>query len=50
MQNISDAGLVSLAQQGSDAAFDELVWRHGRVLMKTAISILRNREAAEDEL
>ena len=50
MQNISDAELVSLAQQGSEAAFGELVRRHGRVLMQTAISILRNREEAEDEL
>ena len=50
MQNISDADLVSLAQQGSEAAFGELVKRHGRVLLQTAMSILRNREEAEDEL
>jgi RNA polymerase sigma-70 factor (ECF subfamily) len=50
VQNISDGELVSLAQQGSEAAFGELVRRHSRVLMQTAISILRNREEAEDEL
>ena len=50
MQNISDAELVSLAQQGSEAAFGELVRRHGRALMQIALSILHNREEAEDEL
>jgi len=50
VQNISDAELVSLSQQGSEAAFGELVRRHGRVLLQTAMSILRNREEAEDEV
>jgi RNA polymerase sigma-70 factor, ECF subfamily len=50
VQNISDAELVNLAQQGSEAAFGELVKRHGRALMQTALSILHNREEAEDEL
>jgi RNA polymerase sigma-70 factor (ECF subfamily) len=50
VQNISDAHLVSLAQQGSEAAFGELVRRHGRVMLQTALSILHNREEAEDEV
>ncbi len=50
MQNISEADLVSLARQGSDAAFNELVRRHHRTMLQTAISILRNREEAEDEV
>jgi len=50
VQNISDAELVNLAQQGSEAAFSELVRRHGRALLQTAMSILRNREEAEDEV
>lgn len=50
MQNISDAELVILAQQGSEAAFGELVSRHGRTMLQTALSILHNREEAEDEV
>ena len=50
MQNISDAGLVHLAQQGSEAAFGELVLRHGRAMLQTALSILHSREEAEDEV
>ena len=50
MQNISDAELVNLAQQGSEAAFGELVRRHGRTMLQTALSILHNREEAEDEV
>jgi len=50
VQNISDAELVSLAQQGSEAAFGELVRRHGRAMLQTALSILHNREEAEDEV
>jgi RNA polymerase sigma-70 factor (ECF subfamily) len=49
VQNISDSELVSLARQGSEAAFGELVLRHGRAMQQTALSILRNREEAEDE-
>jgi len=50
VQNISDAELVILAQQGSEAAFGELVSRHGRTMLQTALSILHNREEAEDEV
>ncbi|MBS1854753.1 MAG: sigma-70 family RNA polymerase sigma factor [Acidobacteria bacterium] len=50
MQNISDAELVNLAQQGSEAAFGELVRRHNRAMLQTALSILHNREEAEDEV
>jgi RNA polymerase sigma-70 factor (ECF subfamily) len=50
VQNISDAELVTLAQQGSEAAFGELVRRHNRAMLQTALSILHNREEAEDEV
>ena len=50
MQNISDGQLVSLAQQGSEAAFAELMRRHSAAMRKVAMGILRDTEEAEDEL
>jgi RNA polymerase sigma-70 factor (ECF subfamily) len=50
VQNISDGELVRLAQQGSEAAFGELVRRHDRLVLRVALSILHNREEAEDEV
>ena len=50
MQNLSDCELVSLAQQGSEAAFTELVRRHGRAMLQSALKILHNREEAEEEV
>ena len=50
MQNIGDACLVNLAQQGSEGAFEELVRRHGRAMLQVALSILHNRPEAEDEV
>ena len=59
MQNISesegltglaDGHLVSLAQQGSEKAFGELMGRHAKVMMKVAMGILQDTQEAEDEL
>jgi len=48
--NVDDSELVSLAQQGNDEAFSELVTRHRTTCSKLAMSILRNREDADDEV
>lgn len=45
-----DHNLVRRAQDGDDTAFSELVHRHKKNAMKLAMSILRNREDAEDEV
>jgi RNA polymerase sigma-70 factor, ECF subfamily len=45
-----DDGLVSLCQQGNQAAFDELMRRHQVSAMKVAVSIVRDRQDAEDEV
>ena len=59
MQNISkaegfstvtDSDLVSLAQQGSEAAFGELMRRHSNKMMQVAVGILRDSQDAQDEL
>ena len=47
---IEDDRLVSLAQQGDNAAFTELVQRHTPTCQRLAVSILRNQEDAEDEV
>lgn len=49
-QRMSDAELVTLAQRGNDDAFAELFGRHRTNSLKLALSILRNREDAEDEV
>jgi RNA polymerase sigma-70 factor (ECF subfamily) len=46
----TDDELVSLAQAGNDLAFAELVRRHRTACMKQALSILRDRSDAEDEV
>jgi RNA polymerase sigma-70 factor (ECF subfamily) len=57
MQNVStnwaqmtDDELVGFAQAGNDLAFAELVRRHRSTCMKLALSILRDRSDAEDEV
>jgi len=45
-----DETLVTLAQQGSDEAFDLLTERNYSSSMKLAMSILRDRHEAEDEV
>jgi RNA polymerase sigma-70 factor (ECF subfamily) len=46
----SDDALVSLCQEGDQAAFDELMRRHQMSAMKVAVSIVRDRQDAEDEV
>lgn len=46
---LADRELVARAQGGDDTAFSELVRRHRAGCLKLALSILRNREDAEDE-
>jgi RNA polymerase sigma-70 factor (ECF subfamily) len=45
-----DLVLVTAAQEGERDAFAELVCRHQATCMKLAISVLREREDAEDEV
>lgn len=50
MNTFEDDRLVELAQQGEQAAFAELVRRHKSSCMKVALSMLRDRQDAEDEV
>jgi RNA polymerase sigma-70 factor (ECF subfamily) len=54
MQNsfeaMDDSELVRLAQQGRRDAFGELTRRNYRMSLKMAMSILRDKESAEDEV
>lgn len=45
-----DDVLVSMAQNGDNAAFTELVERHTPTCRRLALSILKNQEDAEDEV
>lgn len=47
---ITDEELVRAAQQGDDQAFAQLIQRHQSSCMKLAMSILRDRSDAEDEV
>ncbi len=47
---MDDAALVSAAQSGDRSAFEELVRRHQPGCLKLAISVLHEREDAEDEV
>ena len=49
-QGIADEALVDLAQSGNDAAFAELIERHQNSCLKLALSILRDKSDAEDEV
>lgn len=49
-QGIPDEALVDMAQQGNDPAFAELVERHYNSCQKLALSILRDKADAEDEV
>jgi RNA polymerase sigma-70 factor (ECF subfamily) len=49
-REMADDGLVSLCQQGDQVAFDELMRRHQMSAMKVAVSIVRDRQDAEDEV
>jgi len=47
---LPDEELVGMAQAGNDLAFTELLRRHQPSCMKLAMSILRDRSDAEDEV
>ncbi len=48
--SLPDTELVALCQAKEDGAFTELVNRHRASAMKIALSILRDRQEAEDEV
>lgn len=48
--DLPEAALIELAQQGSEAAFQELTGRAREGCVRMAISMLKNREDAEDEV
>ena len=50
LQDVSDEELVRLSQAGRRDAFSELTARNYTVSFKLAVSILRDREEAEDEV
>lgn len=47
---VPDDRLVTMAQAGDDRAFAELMRRHQSSCMKLALSILRDKQDAEDEV
>jgi RNA polymerase sigma-70 factor (ECF subfamily) len=47
---LSDRVLIVNARAGSRNAFGELVLRHSRLVFRTSLRMLRNREDAEDNL
>ena len=49
-ETLADAQLVALAKCGERSAFGELARRHYRRFVAVALSLLRNREDAEDEV
>jgi RNA polymerase sigma-70 factor (ECF subfamily) len=49
-RDAADDALVSLCQEGDQSAFDELMRRHQVSAMKVAVSIVRDRQDAEDEV
>lgn len=50
LKSVTDSQLVSLAQQGSEGAFGELMRRHAKSMKQVAMGILRDPEEAEDEI
>src|SRR5438552_18844436 len=48
LQNLPDADVVSLAQQGRDSAFRELIRRYERPVFSLIFRMVRDRELAED--
>lgn len=49
-QEVPDEALVDMAQAGNDQAFAELIERHQNSCLKLALSILRDKPDAEDEV
>ena len=48
LRNLPDADLVSLAQEGREAAYRELVGRYERPVFSLIFRMVRNREVTED--
>ena len=48
LRNLPDADLVSLAQEGREAAYRELVQRYERPVFSLIFRMVRDRETAED--
>src|SRR5690242_17769491 len=48
LQNLPDADVVALAQQGRDAAFRELIRRYERPVFSLIYRMVRDRELSED--
>lgn len=49
-RELADDGLVGMCQGGDQTAFDELMRRHQTAVMKIALSIVRDKQDAEDEV
>jgi RNA polymerase sigma-70 factor (ECF subfamily) len=50
MRDLSDDALLTLAQERNEAAFEELMRRNSSTSFKLALSILKDRQDAEDEV
>jgi RNA polymerase sigma-70 factor (ECF subfamily) len=50
MRDLSDDALLTLAQERNEAAFEELMRRNSSTSYKLALSILKDRQDAEDEV
>jgi RNA polymerase sigma-70 factor (ECF subfamily) len=50
MTDLSDDALLTLAQETNEAAFEELMRRNSSSSFKLALSILKDRQDAEDEV
>src|SRR5271165_750436 len=50
MRDLSDDALLTLAQEKNQAAFEELMRRNSSTSFKLALSILKDRQDAEDEV
>lgn len=50
MLDLSDDALLTLAQESNEAAFEELMRRNSSTSFKLALSILKDRQDAEDEV
>ncbi len=49
-RTLADDSLVKICQDGENSAFDELMRRHQTAVMKIALSIVRDKQDAEDEV
>ena len=49
-RELADDGLVEKCQSGDNQAFDELMRRHQTAVLKIALSIVRDKQDAEDEV